>query len=429
MARARDPLEKAPGRLWENVISLYLLQGLNYVIPMAILPFLVRVLGMERYGLTAVAQSFAMYFTLLTDYGFNFSATRAIAQKRDDPDLVSRIFCSVLLIKLAILCLSSAILAGALIFIPAFHQNAKFFLAAFLAVLGNVLFPLWLFQGMEEMRYISAVFGGSRLLAALALFLLVRSPSDALLSLMIQSSALVLGGAAGLWIGIRRFRLNIVRPNVSDMRSAVHGGWHLFVSTTAITLYTNTNVFLVGILAGNVQAGYFSAAEKLVRATQGLITPVTQAVFPHMNQLAAQSKAMALDFAGRMLRWLGGATFIASLAILMFAYPLVSIYLGKGAIGSIAVIRWIAFIPFLVAVSNILAVQTMIPFGLDRQLSRILVLAGLLNLSMAIPLIRTFAAEGAGISVLFTEMFVTAFAALALRHKQIRVSLWQTAQL
>lgn len=427
MARARDPLEKAPGRLWENVISLYLLQGLNYVIPMAILPFLVRVLGMERYGLTAVAQSFAMYFTLLTDYGFNFSATRAIAQKRDDPDLVSRIFCSVLLIKLAILCLSSAILAGALIFIPAFHQNAKFFLAAFLAVLGNVLFPLWLFQGMEEMRYISAVFGGSRLLAALALFLLVRSPSDALLSLMIQSSALVLGGAAGLWIGIRRFRLNIVRPNVSDMRSAVHGGWHLFVSTTAITLYTTTNVFLVGLLAGNVQAGYFSAAEKLVRATQGLITPITQAVFPRMNQLAAQSKQIALDFAGRMLRWLGGATFIISLAIFLLAHPIVSIYLGRDAVGSIVVIRWIAFVPFIVAISNVFGLQTMIPFGLDKYLSRIFLGAGLFHVLIAMLLIRAFAAEGAGISVLWTELLVTALAALVLRYKNVGVPVWRGA--
>ena len=62
-------------RLFDNIVSLYLLQGLNYIVPVAVLPYLVRVLGMETYGLVAVAQSFAQYFNILTDYGFNFSAT------------------------------------------------------------------------------------------------------------------------------------------------------------------------------------------------------------------------------------------------------------------------------------------------------------------------------------------------------------------
>jgi len=61
-------------RLADNVISLYVLQGLNYLIPIAVLPYLVRVLGLDMYGLMAFAQSFAQYFTILTDYGFGFSS-------------------------------------------------------------------------------------------------------------------------------------------------------------------------------------------------------------------------------------------------------------------------------------------------------------------------------------------------------------------
>ena len=48
----------APGtrRLADNIISLYVLQGLNYLVPLAILPYLVRVLGMRGYGILAFAQ-------------------------------------------------------------------------------------------------------------------------------------------------------------------------------------------------------------------------------------------------------------------------------------------------------------------------------------------------------------------------------------
>jgi PST family polysaccharide transporter len=384
---------------------------------------------METYGLVAFAQSLAQYSNILTDYGFNFSATRNIAQERGSAASVSRIFCSVLLIKLALLILSAVILIGVVSLIPRFSSQRAIFFAAFLAVVGNALFPLWLYQGMEEMRYISAIIGLSRFVGAIALFSLVRGPHDALLSVLIQSLALVAAGLAGLWVGIRRFHLVLIRPTAADLRSAGAGGWHLFVSTAAISLYTNTNVILVGLLAGNVQAGYFSAAEKLVRAVQGLITPITQAVFPYMNMLAARSRNLALEFAGRTLKWMGTTTLAGSLAIFAFAGPIVSLLLGNGAAGCIPIVHWIAFLPFLIAVSNVLAVQTMIPFGLDQYLSRILLVAGTLNVVAACFLIPRLAAEGAGISVLFTEFFVTACSAVVLRHKNIRVPLWGSVTL
>jgi PST family polysaccharide transporter len=417
-------LKQGPGtrrRLTESILSLYILQGLNYVIPMAVLPYLVRVLGMEMYGQIAFTQSFAQYFTLLTDYGFNFSATRSIAQQSDDHSNVSRIFCSVLLIKLALTLVGALILIVIVGSVPRFHQTTTYFFVAYGAVVGGVLFPTWYFQGMEEMRYISGIIGVSRLLGAGALFVFVHRPSDALLALAIQSTAPFVGGIAGLWIAIRRFHLRWTWPASTDLRSALVEGWHLFVSTAAVSLYTNTNVFLVGLLAGNLQAGYFSAAEKLIRAMQGLITPIGQAVFPHVNALAARSRDLAIRFTSRMLLWTGFITLLSSLLLLVFARPVALLCFGHAAIGSVPIIRWIAFLPFLVAISNVLGVQTMIPFGLDKQFSRILIVAGLFNVSLAIPLIHLFAALGAGVSVLFTEIIVTITMIFVLRHHNIPI--------
>src|SRR5215469_1198449 len=90
-------------KLIGNMFWLYALQGLNYFIPLAVLPYLVRVLGIERYGLVAFAQAFAQGFVLLTDYGFNLSATRQIARLRQDNREVSRVFWAVMEIKLALM--------------------------------------------------------------------------------------------------------------------------------------------------------------------------------------------------------------------------------------------------------------------------------------------------------------------------------------
>lgn len=412
-------------RLAGNLVSLYLLQGLNYVIPIVVLPYLVRVLGMERYGLIAFAQSFAQYFTVLTDYGFNFSATRSIAQRRDDQHAVSRIFCSVFLIKLILMCVGAALLAVIVLLIPRFHQSSTFFFVAYLAVIGNVFFPVWYFQGIEKMKHITVIMGCARLLGMIALFVFVRHPHDALLALAIQSLALVVGGIAGIFIAFRRFHVRLVQPTVADLRAAFSDGLHLFISTAAITLYTNTNIFLVGLLAGNLEAGYFSAADKLVRAAQGLLNPVTQAVFPHMTNLAAQSRAIALRLAQRILRWTGSIAFLASLFIFVLAHPIVNICFGLAANGSIPVLRWLAALPFLVAISNVLGVQTMITFGLDKQFSRVLISAGVVNVVLGLLLVHLFAAQGAAASVLCTECFVTVSMIVVLDRHDIRIFRFQ----
>lgn len=411
-----------PGHLLAgNILSLYLLQGLNYLVPLAVLPYLVRVLGMDRYGLIAFAQSFAQYFSVLTDYGFNYSATRSIAQSRDDAEAVSRHFCSVFVIKVALMGLGALILFLVLSGVARFHRDSSFFWVAYLAVAGNVLFPVWFYQGIEKMQYISVVSGASRLLAAAALFVFVHNPRDALLALAIQSLGLLVGGIAALSIALARFHLHLQWPRWSDLKTSLRDGWHLFVSTAAVSLYTNTNIFLVGILGGNLEAGYFAAADKLIRAMQGIAAPISQAVFPHISSLVNESRERALAFAWKTLRWTAGLTFVPSVALLWFAPWIVALYFGHAGRGSVPVIRWIAFLPFIIAISNVLGVQIMIPFGFDRQFSRILISAGLVNVALAIPLIRLFGAQGAGVALLCTEVIVTITMAMVLRRRHIHV--------
>ena len=58
-----------------------------------------RVLGVEKFGLVAFAQALIQFFIIFTDFGFNLSATREIASRRDNPEAVSRIVWSVLTVR------------------------------------------------------------------------------------------------------------------------------------------------------------------------------------------------------------------------------------------------------------------------------------------------------------------------------------------
>src|SRR5512140_3234133 len=85
-----------------NFASLSVLQAITYVLPILILPYLFRIIGPEKFGLIAFAQAFVQYFMILTDYGFSISATKEISLCQHRPSEVSKVFSSVMMVKMAL---------------------------------------------------------------------------------------------------------------------------------------------------------------------------------------------------------------------------------------------------------------------------------------------------------------------------------------
>ncbi len=392
--------------LLENFFALSSLQAANYLLPLITFPYLVRVLGPEKYGMVAFAVAVVQYFVIVTDYGFNLSATREISIRRNDPQKVAEIFHTVLAIKLGLFLLSSAVFAVILVLVPKFRNEWLLYVFSFSAVFASLIFPIWFFQGIERMKYITILNVIGKLFFTVAVFVFIRERNDYLYVPLISSLGSIATGAIGLGVAYHTFKVRLLLPSAASLRYQLREGWHIFISGAAISFYTNSNIVILGFFAHETVVGYFAAAERIARLVQQLLTPASQVLYPYMSKLTSESKERALLFLRKLLFLIGGVTFLLSAGLFVSAGLIARILLGTAYGESIKVLRILAVLPFLTGLSNVFGIQTMLTFGMKKAFSSIILSAGILNLILAFLLTPPLKHIGISISIVVTEFFV-----------------------
>ena len=394
-------------RVVGNAASVIAVQAGTYILPLINVPYLLRVIGPEHYGLIAFSQAVMAYFVTLNDYGFNLSATRELAVRRDDPVLRSELYSAVMAIKCSLCLLSLLILCALVHFVPRFNSNGSVFFASFGIVVGTMLFPQWFFQGIEKMYWISIVNLTANVVFTISIYFFVRRPSDFLIAAIVQAAGKLLAGILGLIILFSTEHVKLSLPTVVQLRLRLSDGWHLFMSSAAATFYTSSNAVVRGFVCGMTQVGYFSAGYKIFAAGQGLVSPMCQAIYPHVCSLAHRSRELAVSYLRKALVVIGGVTCLGGILVILLAKPIVRIAMGSKYMASIPVLEFMAMTPFACAINNIYGTQGMLNFGMKPQYSRIIVISALFNNIILVPLCFWFKAPGAAASALVTETVVT----------------------
>ncbi len=394
-------------KLSENVASLVSLKGLEYILNFILLPFLVRVLGVERFGAIVFMQGIVQYFVILVDYGFNMTAPRDIARVNSKEELAT-IFSNVMASKI-IICTFSTILffIGVLVFRIYEHLDVALFFSVYIMVIGNIVFPIWFFQGIQQMRYITIVNVLARIITVGLIFFFVRGPSDYLLAAFLQACTMAFAGIFSFFILFREYRFIFRKPTVYGIKETLYDGWNIFVSTIAINIYTTTNIVILGFLTNYTVVGYFSAANKIIDSIKGLMNTITQAVYPHVSQLLRDSKERAVIFLCRFFKIYCGSNLLGSVLLAFLAWLIVRILFGTGYGEATKILQLMAPLPFVISISNVFGIQIMLNFGYQKAFSWMLVVAAVVNLIIVVPLTIEWQGEGVAVSMVLTELLVT----------------------
>ena len=398
-------------RLVQNIISLGAVQFTSLALPLVALPYLATVLGASQLGRVAFALSVAQILLIISDYGFNLSAPKAIALHRDDPKKIAEIFCAVMLVRSLLALAGFGVMVGIVFVFQVGRSELPILLLAYAMVIGNILLPQWLFQGLEQLKLVSAVQVAGRLIAFGGLFFLVKTPGDVLSATFLQAAGVGLGGILSIPLTMRALAGGrLAWPKRTALKQQLQEGWHIFISTAAINIYTTSNIFFLGLLATPAALGQYHVAEKLIRAAQAMYGPIGNAVYPHVARIAATDKTVALQFVKGLVFKLGGLFATISITLYFSAPTLIHHVFGTEYEAAVPVLRILTLMLPISVIANIFAIQTLLPLGLESRLSRILFSAAILDFLLFIPAVYWFGPHGAAWVNVAVEVFVASAA-------------------
>jgi PST family polysaccharide transporter len=246
-----------------------------------------------------------------------------------------------------------------------------------------------------------------RLLTVPLIFAFVHSPQDIIVLAAIGSGLGLISAIISLFVANRAVALLPIHFELKEAWRQIKAGTSIFLATGGISLYTQSNVIILGMIAGPVQAGLYSGAEKIQRAVVSLIGPASSAVYPRINNLLVSNPEQSHKLMRMTLIVQGLFALCLSVGMYLTADITIHLLLGEQYLSAVPIIRWLAALPFLIGISNAIGVNMMFPFGMNNEVALITLASGFFNVAMLSLLTYYEGAVGAAISIVMTEIFVT----------------------
>lgn len=264
----------------ENYFFMTALQIISSLFGILIYPYLIRVLGAESYGLYIFALSVTSYFVGLISFGFSFPAVKAIVENKNNLAIKSDIVSSVMTAK-SYLALISILIFLILIFtVPVMHRNWGIFTICFLQIIGEVLFPVWYFQGVQKMKVVTFIQIGFRILSLPFIFLLIKTPNDCWIYVMIATLSIILGGVASLIFLKTNEHLSLHFVHYKSLKVYFKDGMPFFWSNSTGTIKQESVTIIIGAFFGMRDVALYDLANKIIVLPRMLTMSINGALFP-----------------------------------------------------------------------------------------------------------------------------------------------------
>ncbi len=389
-----------------NFLNYGIYQASKYIVPLITVPFIIRVIGVEGFGVVSLAQGIANYLRVGVDYGWNILGVQYIARTQDNHVERDRMVNGILLQQFLLTALALLVLLVLIGVFPKLRQNWPVFLAAFGLIPGNMLMASWFFVGTQKVQYLNRAFLFSRLLYVGLIIGLLKPLGDLVWVPLFNTLSLLLGGGVALFLMKTRFGVRFQLLPLKEIGQFFRDGWPIFLSYFSTNFYRNSQVLILALFVNDYFLGIYSAAEKIIKVLQGTFMPLSQTLYPILARRYVQSRQRAYMALKKVTLMMGALAFSVSIGVVLTAPVLIRLIVGHDNRDGVHLLWMGSGVIFFGVLNYILGVMFLTNFGYKTRFSRAVVLTGIVGVLSCFVLSYQFKAMGAMASFVLAEGFL-----------------------
>ncbi len=393
-----------------------LIKTINSILfPIISFTYAARVLGVDGVGQVSFSKSFVSYFVMIAMLGMNYYGTREAAKRRDNNEELSRFCIEMLIINSFSTVFAYLLLAVGMLCIPTLQRYETLLLICSIGIVLQGIGMEWLYQAMEDYRYIAVRSALFQIVALIAMFLFVRDEEDvipyAVITLLASSGSYILNFFnARKYVHWRQQAQYNIKKHLKPLL------W-LFAMTVSIELYTVLDSTMLGFLKGDTAVGLYTAAIKVERLINTLIISVGVVLIPRLSYYASHQeieKIMALSTKAYNFVFLLSVP--AAVGLFLLSDEIILLFSGSAFLAAGFTMRLLTPIVLLIPFSVLTNQQIFIPMGFEKLILISTGVGAITNFISNCVLIPLYAENGAAIATVFAETIVAIVCFLNANH-------------
>lgn len=398
-----------------NFIMNSILTMSSFIFPLITFPYISRILMPVGSGKVSFASSLIQYFNMFAQLGIPVYGIRMCAQVRDNRKELTRVAHELLFLNTIMALVSYLFLAIALVFVPRLQEDRWLYIIVSFTIILTDIGMNWLYQALEQYTYITIRSLVFKIIAIIAMFLLVKSKND----YMIYGAISIFAGSASNicnFINVHKF-IDLRPVGNYNVKRHIKPVLVFFAMSCATTIYTSLDTVMLGFLKTDKDVGYYSAAVKVKSILVSIVTSLGTVLLPRTSYYITAGKIDEFRSVNKKaINFVLLASLPMSLYFMLFAKQGIYLLSGEQYNGAIIPMQIIMPTLIFIGISNILGIQILIPLRRETTVLVSEILGAITDFVLNLILIPKFGASGAAIGTLIAELIVVLVQGVALKN-------------
>lgn len=271
----------------KNSVFYLIYTALNVIFPFITGIYVARILLPDSIGQVAYAQNIAQYFVIFAFLGIPTYGLREISKARNNKEDLNNIYSELFFLNLISTVIFTCVYLVLIFSIPNFRGQYQLFLITGLAIALNALDNSWLYEGLEEFKFISIRNLIFKVVSFILLILFVRNAGD-----YYAYAIITIVGVAGNNLLNFLFSKKFVTLKVHGINIKRHlkPVMLLVVVNFAIEVYTLVDTTMLGIFCPKENVAYYTYGSKINKIFLQIVNTFTMVIVPRITLYYKEGK-------------------------------------------------------------------------------------------------------------------------------------------